>query len=406
VLRGGEYRSWFSGDVKIAGSTTKGKIAGTMGGGNITFQAYRSEKPWFVGTDPVKEGWTQPAPGVWQIRHSTPDFCSSHLGIDRNTGNLIGNYRTKVPRLDGALVSPVTAGLWEKATPFSDKSGISMNAPRICAHPDTYWLTADTNRTPADVDTDPQMVVSGGVQLTQKKTLAELSTSPNSFFYDWANEQMYVNKDPNANTLELTKRHALLLFGGAYRFEWKGIGVKHFASSPLHAVIYAGLGGTGSPNAGELIVENSVFLENSGNTIDLSGPKLGSTVRRSVFASNGYTGFGSNGFASSSGKTLSKNSLTIDGSIFNDNNKSKLDTACGASCGAAAVKLNNMSGYTVKNSIFENTNARAGGLWCDIDCSNAVMVNNISRNNGGHGIFYEISPRALLRIIWSTITVL
>ncbi|MDQ5944433.1 MAG: hypothetical protein QG658_500 [Patescibacteria group bacterium] len=396
VLRGGEYRSWFSGDVNIAGSTTKGKIAGTMTGGNITFQAYRSEKPWFVGTDPVKDGWASASTGVWMRVWSTPDFCSSHLGIDRNTGSLIGNYRTKVPRLDGALVSPVTAGLWEKATPFSDKSGISMNAPRICAHPDTYWLTADTNRTPADVDTDPQMVVSGGVQLTQKKTLAELSTSPNSFFYDWANEQMYVNKDPNANTLELTKRHALLLFGGAYRFEWKGIGVKHFASSPLHAVIYAGLGGAGSPNAGELIVENSVFLENSGNTIDLSGPKLGSTVRRSIFASNGYTGFGSNGFASSSGKTLNKNSLLIDSSIFNDNNKSKLDTACGASCGAAAVKLNNMSGYTVKNSIFENTNARSGGLWCDIDCSNAVMVNNISRNNGGFGIFYEISSKGII----------
>ena len=397
VLRGGEYRSWFSAEVPMAGTTVKGKIAGTMGGGNITFQAYRSEKPWFVGTDPVKEGWTQPSPGVWQIRHSTPDFCSSHLSIDRNTGLLTGNYRTKVQRLDGAMVAPITSGLWERVTPFSDKSGISMSAQRVCAHPDTYWITPDPARSPADVDTDPQMVVSGGVQLSQKKTLAELSTSPNSFYYDWANEQMYVNKDPNGGTpLELTKRHALLLFGGAYRFEWKGIGVKHFASSPLHAVIYAGLGGAGSPNAGELIVENSVFLENSGNTIDLSGPKLGSSVKRSVFASNGYAGFGSNGFASSSGKAYNKNALLIDSSIFNDNNKSKLDTACGGSCGAAAVKLNNMSGYTVKNSIFENTNARSGGLWCDIDCSNAVMVNNIARNNGGFGIFYEISSKGII----------
>ncbi len=387
VLRGGEYRSWYSGE--------NGTIAGTMTGGNIAFQAYRSEKPWFVGTDPVKDGWTQASTGVWKRQHSTPNFCTSHLS-GRDASGARTNYRTKVPRLDGALVSPITSGLWNKVTPFSDKSGISMDAPRVCAHPDTYWVTPDPARSPADVDTDPQMVVSGGVQLTQKKTLAELSTSPNSFYYDWANEQIYVNKDPNANTLELTKRHALLLFGGAYRFEWKGIGVKHFASSPLHAVIYAGLGGAGSPNAGELIVENSVFLENSGNTIDLSGPKLGSAIRRSVFASNGYAGFGSNGFASSSGKTLSKNSLTIDGSIFNDNNKSKLDTACGASCGAAAVKLNNMSGYTVKNSIFENTNARSGGLWCDIDCSNAVMVNNISRNNGGFGIFYEISSKGII----------
>jgi hypothetical protein len=395
VLRGGEYRSWFPAEVSMVGTTAKGKIAGTMTGGNITFQAYRSEKPWFVGTDPVKDGWIQTSSSVWQRQHSTPDFCSSHLSM--KDGILQGNYRTKVPRLDGALVAPTTSGLWDKTTkPYTAANGISMSAQRVCAHPDTYWLHPDTARSPADVDTDPQMVVSGGVQLTQKKSLAELSTSPNSFYYDWDNQQMYVNKDPNANTLELTKRHALLLFGGAYRFEWKGIGVKHFASSPLHAVIYAGLGGPSTPNAGELIVENSVFLENSGNTIDLSGPKLGSSVRRSVFASNGYTGFGSNGFASTSEKTLNKNSLTIDSSIFNDNNKSKLDTACGASCGSAGVKLNNMTGYTVKNSIFENTNARSGGLWCDIDCSNAVMVNNISRNNGGFGIFYEISSKGII----------
>lgn len=387
VLRGGEYRSWFSAE--------NGTIAGTMKDGNISFQAYRSEKPWFVGTDPVKDGWTQASTGVWKRAWSTPNFCTSHLS-GRDASGARTNYRTKVPRLDGALVSPITAGLWDKATPYSDKSGISMGAPRVCAHPDTYYLSPDVSRSPADVDPDPQMVVSGGVQLAQKKTLAELSASPNSFYYDWANEQMYVNKDPNANTLELTKRHALLLFGGAYRFEWKGIGVRHFASSPLHAVIYAGLGGASSPNSGELIVENSVFLENSGNTIDLSGPKLGSAVRRSVFASNGYAGFGSNGFASSSEKTYNKNSLTIDSSIFNDNNKSKLDTACGASCGSAAVKLNNMSGYTVKNSIFENTNGRSGGLWCDIDCSNAVMVNNIVRNNGGFGIFYEISSKGII----------
>ncbi len=368
VLRGGEYRSWYS---------TDGKIAGTMTGANIAFQAYRSEKPWFVGTDPVKDGWVQASSGVWKRKWSTPNFCSSHLGPNTN-------YRTKVPRIDGVMVAPITSGT------EADKTGISMSAPRVCAHPDTYYTRADR---PFAVDTDPQLALSGGVQLPQKKSLAELASSPNSFYYDWDNEEIYVNKDPNANTIELSKRHALTLFGGAYKFQWKGIGVKHFASSPLHAVIYAGLGGADSPNSGELIIENSVFTENSGNTIDLSGPKLGTSVRRSVFASNAYTGFGSNGFASSSEGALKPNALTIDASIFNDNNKGNFDTACGASCGAAAVKLNNMTGYTVKNSIFENTNGRAGGLWCDIDCSSAIMVNNIVRNNGGPGIFYEISGK-------------
>lgn len=370
VLRGGIYRSWYS---------TDGKIAGTMTG-NITFQAYRSENPWFVGTDKVADGWVQMSAGVWKRSWSTPNFCSSHLSVAAGT-----NYRTKVPRLDGVMVSPITSGT------EADKTGISMSAPRVCAHPDTYYTRTDR---PFYVDTDPQLAVSSGVQLPQKKTLSELSTNPNSFYYDWDNEEIYINRDPNANSIELSKRHALVLFGGATSFQWKGIGVKYFASSPLHAVIYAGLGGASSPNSGEFIVENSVFTENSGNTIDLSGPKLGSSVKRSIFASNGYVGFGSNGFASSNAG--SPNSFTIDSSVFNDNNKSNLDTACGASCGAAGVKLNNMTGYTVKNSVFENTNARSGGLWCDIDCSNAVMINNISRNNGGFGIFYEISSKGII----------
>ncbi len=370
VLRGGIYRSWYS---------TDGKIAGTMTG-NITFQAYRNENPWFVGTDKVTDGWVQASTGAWKRSWSTPNFCSSHLNVSAAT-----NYRTKVPRLDGVMVSPITSGA------EADKTGISMSAPRVCAHPDTYYTRSDR---PFYVDTDPQLAISNGVQVPQKKTLNELATNPNSFYYDWDNEEIYVNKDPSSNAIELSKRHALVLFGGATTFQWKGIGVRHFASSPLHAVIYAGLGGSSAPNGGEFIVENSVFTENSGNTIDLSGPKLGSSVRRSVFASNGYTGFGSNGFASSNAGA--PNSFTIDGSVFNDNNKSNLDTACGASCGAAGVKLNNMTGYTVKNSIFENTNARSGGLWCDIDCSNAVMVNNISRNNGGFGIFYEISSKGII----------
>jgi len=376
VLRGGEYRSWYSAD---------GKIAAFMQA-NITFQAYRSEKPWFVGTDLVKDGWTQASTGVWKRTWSTPNFCTNHENAASGQ-----NYRTKVPRLDGALVSPITVGASDKVKPYSASSGISMSAPRICAYPDNYYSRTDQAY---DIDSDPQLAVVNGTQIPQKKTLAELSTNPNSFYYDWDTETVYVNKDPNANNVELSKRKEIAVFAGPYTFQWKGIGVKYFASSPLRPVIYAGLGGAGSPNGGELIVENSVFSENAAGTIGISGPKLRSAIKKSVFANNGYTGFGGNGFASSN--PGAPNALLIDGSIFNNNNKANFDVACGASCGAAAVKLNNMTGYTVKNSIFENTQGRGGGLWCDIDCSNAVMVSNISRNNGGPGIFYEISSKGII----------
>jgi parallel beta-helix repeat protein len=383
VLRGGTYRSWHK--------TSDGTRAAFMEGYNITFQAYKNENPWFVGTDVVdRSSWEVAGTNLWRQKWETPNFCSSHLNAQEGYG-----YRTKVPRLDGVMVSPVTSGTSDKYkvnNAYNAESGIAMNAPRVCAHPDSYYINLSRL---VDIDSDPQMVFANNTELPQRKTLSELSAKPDSFYYDWDNQYVYINKDPASNSLEITRRHAILNFSGPKSFQWKGIGVKRFASSPLHAVIYAGLGGADDPS-GEFIAEKSVFSENSGATIDISGPKNNSAIKNTVFARNKYAGFGSNGFASR-GDVTKTNKLLIDGSIFNENNYGLHDTACGASCGVAGVKLNNMVGYTVKNSIFENTKGRnAPGLWCDIDCSNGVMVNNIMRNNTGPGIFYEISSKGII----------
>jgi parallel beta-helix repeat protein len=397
VLRGGKYRSWYS--------TDGGKTAGFMTGLNITFQAYQKENPWFVGTDVVaKASWESTGNNIWRQRWETPHFCKSHLNANLSFEGQEYGYRTKIPGLvPGSRVAPITSGRGNKHTPYDSTSGIAMtylnsstgrneSTPRICAHPDAYYI--NPNR-PVDVDSDPQMMFANDIELPQRKTLAELSTKPDSFYYDWNNQYIYVNKDPANNTLEITRRHALTNLSNGYSFQWKGIGVKRFASSPLHGVVYAGLGGSGVAG-GEIIVERSVFSENSGATLDISGPKNNSAIKFSVFARNKYAGFGSNGFAAKADPTI-KNKLLIDSTIFNENNYGLHDTECGASCGVAGVKLNNMVGFTVKNSIFENTKGRnAPGLWCDIDCSNGVMVNNIMRNNTGPGIFYEISSQGII----------
>lgn len=358
VLRGGEYRDWYTRD---------GQIAGFMEA-NLTFQAYKAEYPWFNGADVVKTGWEQSG-NVWRIKWQTPYFCKSHLTKDGSS------YRTKVPSTTGELVSPVS-------------SNIKDGAPVVCNHP-------DTNRDPAyPVSADPQLAFANDVELNQTGTLAEVTNGSDNFYYDWNNEYLYIGKNPGTNTIELAKRSSLTVLAGAYRYELKGIGVKRFGSTAIHPVIYSGLGGASSPDKGELIVENSAFTQNAGNTIGLSGPKGASAIKRSVFSDNHYTGLGVNGFATSN--PGAPNGFVIDSSIFSNNNKGITDTKCSASCGAAAVKLNNMTGYTVKNSIFEGTKGRAPGLWCDINCSGAKMVNNIARDNGGHGIFYEISSKGTI----------
>ncbi len=377
VFRGGTYRSWYTTD----GGNTAGFVSA-----EVSFQAYRQENPWFVGTDPVTDGWSSAGSGVWKRSWSTPNFCKSHFD-----GGAVG-YRQKAKRLDGAMVSPVTSGT-RRGEAIGPQSGLAEGSENeICVWPDNLWTRSDR---PVEVDGDPQMAFIGDQELTQRKSLAELSTNGNSFYYDWDNEVIYVNKDPAANTIELAKRHALLIFAGANNFQWKGIGVKRFASSNLDSVIYAGLG---SDNAtkGSLVVENSVFSENAGGTLSLNDAKQATTIRRSVFARNYFSGMGTNGFAGKAQPQTWRNDITIDASAFASNNRGLMDSACSASCAAAGIKLNNMVGYTIKNSLFEDNNGTAHGMWCDIDCSDGKMVNNIVRNNGGHGIFYEISSKGII----------
>ena len=56
-----------------------------------------------------------------------------------------------------------------------------------------------------------------------------------------------------------------------------------------------------------------------------------------------------------------------------------------------------MVGLTMRNNLVEDTQGMAGGLWCDLDCRDAVFVYNTVRNNpGGPAIFYEVSDRGII----------
>jgi len=57
-----------------------------------------------------------------------------------------------------------------------------------------------------------------------------------------------------------------------------------------------------------------------------------------------------------------------------------------------------MDGFTFKNNIVENNDATASthGFWCDLACSNGVIVDNLFRSNGGSGIFYEVSDTGII----------
>jgi parallel beta-helix repeat protein len=343
VVRGGVYRQWYSTDGRTVGMINK----------PLTIQAYPGEQPWFDGTDVFSTGWTQVG-SLWSRPWSTPQFCG-------------GQYDVAV---DG--MSPVSPTLVQDS-------------------PCTY---ADSVADPAEpVAGDPQLAYANGAQLAQQPALANVTPGSKSFYYDWYAKRLYVSEDPSTAVIELATRPSFAVMGGPLDFVVRGIGFRRYASSIRgDSVLYVGLSGPTSP--GHAVFENDVFTQNAGNTLNLSGPKPGTVVRHSVFAFNQYMGLQSNGFASTAPGAL--DGLLIEGSVFNANNAGLIDTDCSSSCGAAGAKFNHMTGFTVRGNVFENSAGPAPGFWCDMNCSGGVIVSNTVHDNGGHGVFYEISNTGII----------
>lgn len=354
VMRGGEYRDWHS--------TSDGKFI-QYETASFILQAYKQESPWFNGADIVSD-WNSAGNNVWSHENwNTPDFCSP------------GRYYTPI---EG------------NKPPFYPTWDPDVTVRSACGY-------ADSLRNNTKVAGDPQSVFINDIKLTQVSSLSQVTA--NSFFYDWYTKKMYIGQNPSGKKVELAKRTQAFMLnkgldGGQYAF--KGIGFKRYASG----------GGDGSPDnftimntvflnepQKPMIIENSVFVDNSGAGLGFSRPK-DSKVTNSVFAYNGYAGLQGNG--SRSAGNGARDDFTIETNVFNANNDQHFDVKCSQACGAANIKLNNMVGTIVKNNIAENAQSGAYGIWCDINCSEVNIVNNISKNNAKVGIFYEISRNGVI----------
>jgi parallel beta-helix repeat protein len=341
VMRGGEYRDWNNNNGGIVFQSK-----------SFTIQAYPQESPWFNGADVIPAtGWTV-GNNVWSRTWETPDFCNP------------GKYYLAI---EGGK------------PPFSPNLS---SAETWCGYGDSF-------KDSATVAGDPQSVFINDTKLAQVPSLSQLTSG--SFYYDWSARKMYIAQDPTNKKVEFSKRtQALVLNQGDYAI--KGIGFKRYASGGLVPDKQTGnwtIGGAvyiNSPRSS--VVESSVFVDNSAIGLAYSQPKNNaSKITNSVFAYNGYAGLHANGSRSSGGK----DGFTILSNIFNANNDQSFDVNCSGACGAANAKLNNMVGFTAKDNVVTNAKLGGYGFWCDINCSDGVIVNNLVKNNAKEGIFYEIS---------------
>ena len=348
IMRGGDYRDWYQPNGYTPGLINK----------SLTIQAYPGESPWFNGSDIVSDGWTSDGAGHWYRQWETPTFCG-------------GQYYSY-------SIAPYTP----------QRRADGTNDPNI---KQTTCMYEDAANDPAyPMAGDPQQAFINDVRQQEVASLAQVADG--KFYYDWSARRMYIGVDPAGKKVELSARPAAFILTGADTdtHALKGIGFKRYATNGSEGTFTGGA----VYITRKTLIENSVFAENATNGIAFSSPKPGTIFRNNVVAFNGGTGMAANG--SSSNPAGVRNDFQVESSIFNSNNWERGGLNCNRACGPSGIKMAHMVGFTVKNNIFENQFSRAPGMWCDQNCSDMVTVNNVVRNNGGPGIFYEVGNKGII----------
>lgn len=350
VMRGGEYRDWYNNNNQSVKIVDKG----------LTIQAYPGESPWFNGSNVVNDGWSSDGSGHWVRAWETPSFCDGKY------------YSYSKP--------PYTPQGWNTSSRSIIDTSIKETA---CMYEDA------ANDPVYPMAGDPQQVFMNNNLLQEVDSKSKLKEG--TFYYDWYARKMYVGTNPSGKTVEMSARPMAMVVAGPSNSTHKilGIGFKKYATN----------GGEGTLSTGAVyftrktILENSVFTQNATNAISMSNPLPGTSIKHTVVARNGGSGMTANGESKTPG---ARNDILVEANIFSANNAEHGGLYCNRACGPSNVKFAHMVGFTAKDNIFEKSSARAPGFWCDLDCSDAVIVNNIVRDNDGHGIFYEVSSRGII----------
>ena len=225
---------------------------------------------------------------------------------------------------------------------------------------------------------DPEMVFFDGHPLTQVATRAEVAA--NTFFWDGANNRIYVGTNPVAHRVEISNLRYAMQFDTMYgeHSVVRGIGVVQYATSQDYAVHPAALITTSA----SVTFENNVIAYNAAAGIQLSSAD--DVVRGNLIALNGFNGM----------HTYHSDRAVIEGNRFVRNNTEHFGLVASDSLAGAAIKATYTHGAILRDNVLEETNG--AGFWCDLSCYQWQLVRNVVRDNTTHGIFWEISSQAVI----------
>ncbi|MBH0082144.1 right-handed parallel beta-helix repeat-containing protein [Salinibacterium sp. SWN167] len=218
----------------------------------------------------------------------------------------------------------------------------------LAAHPDQLWL-----------DDAP---------LTQVGSRDEVTAS--SFFHDESTGVLYIGENPSGHTVRAsTLQRALSIRAEGSTI--RGIGVRRFAPSVPDF-------GAVTVERPDVTIENVVITESA--TTGLFITAANTTIRQVTVTESGMIGVAAN-YA---------DNLLVDGLKASGNNTEWFNRAPVA----GGFKLTRSRTVEIRNSDFSDNNATA--LWFDQSCRDLTITGNTFVGNAGHGLFLEISARALV----------
>jgi hypothetical protein len=217
----------------------------------------------------------------------------------------------------------------------------------------------------------PEAVFIDDVALTQVDSLEQLSAG--QFFFHREDARIYLADDPEGKRVEATVTPSAFATNGARDVSIRGLVVEKYSSPAQRGAIYASedLGATG------WLIEANEVRWNSGVGILIG---QGGVVRQNYVHHNGQLGVDAN-----VGEVL------IEDNEISHNNTRGFDS----SWEAGGLKATLINGIVVRGNYVHHN--RGPGLWCDIECRNAIFEDNYVTYNADAGIFYEISFDAVIR---------
>jgi hypothetical protein len=215
---------------------------------------------------------------------------------------------------------------------------------------------------------------------------SESALARGKWYFDRANSKVYLHDNPAGHSVEIGLASAAY---GNTDYHVTGVTIKNlivekFAPEGQNAAI-----GNQFPGRNWLIENNEVrFNHGAGINLGSSSKGIGNYVH-----DNGQKGIGGG---------------TVDGDLVVNNEISFNNYAgydCQWDCGGMKFGGGTTNLTVIGNYVHDNLgyslqgNSGAPGLWCDVDCGEApggiragiVFANNYVANNGGSGIFCEIS---------------